>query len=87
MWRCVGVVLTDVSEERRLTQDLHSDTSQKTTFFIVTAVKAWNLTNEDFNWRVIAELENILKEAVVAESRYYPNLRLEGLRKTVKCFG
>jgi hypothetical protein len=34
----------NVPPKRRLTQDLHSATSQKTTFFIVTAVKASNLT-------------------------------------------
>jgi hypothetical protein len=39
MWRCVDIVLTDVSEERRLTPNLHGATYQKTTFFIVTAVK------------------------------------------------
>jgi hypothetical protein len=33
-----------MEEIRRLTQDLHSATSQKTTFFIVTAVKASNHT-------------------------------------------
>jgi hypothetical protein len=33
-----------VPPKRRFTQDLHSDTSQKTTFFIVTAVKAANRT-------------------------------------------
>jgi hypothetical protein len=33
-----------VPPKRRLTQDLHSATSQKTTFFIVTAVKASNRT-------------------------------------------
>jgi hypothetical protein len=33
-----------VPPKRRLTQDLHSATSQKTTFFIVTAMKASNLT-------------------------------------------
>jgi hypothetical protein len=38
MWRRVDVVWTDVSEERRFTQDLHGATSQKTAFFIVTAV-------------------------------------------------
>jgi hypothetical protein len=30
------------------------------------------------------ELENIWKEAVVAESRYYPSICLGGLRKTTK---
>jgi hypothetical protein len=85
MWRCVGLVLTDVSEERiasifreeksareepvwaggcrlrryvppkrRLTQDLHSATSQETTFFIVTAVKASNLSNRLF---IVAEIK------------------------------
>jgi hypothetical protein len=44
MWRCVDIALTEVLEERLLTQDLHNATSQKTTFFIVTAVKASNLT-------------------------------------------
>jgi hypothetical protein len=34
-----------VPPKRRLTQDLHSVTSQKTTLFIVTAVKASNHTN------------------------------------------
>jgi hypothetical protein len=33
-----------IPPKRRLTQDLHSPTSQKTTFFIVTAVKFSNLT-------------------------------------------
>jgi hypothetical protein len=37
-------VFWDVSEERRLTQDLHGTTSQKTAFFIVAAVKTPNLT-------------------------------------------
>jgi hypothetical protein len=36
-----------VPSKRRLTQDLHSATSQKTTFFIVTAVKASNHTYFD----------------------------------------
>jgi hypothetical protein len=44
MWRCVDPLLTDVSEERRLTQDVHSATSQQTTFFIVTAVETSNRT-------------------------------------------
>jgi hypothetical protein len=44
MWRCVDPALTDVSEERRLTQDLQSATSHKTTLFIVTAVKTSNVT-------------------------------------------
>jgi hypothetical protein len=34
MWHRVAVVLTDVSEERRLTPLLHGATSQKTAFFI-----------------------------------------------------
>jgi hypothetical protein len=34
-----------VPPKGRLTQDVHSATSQKTTFFIVTAVKASNLTS------------------------------------------
>jgi hypothetical protein len=41
-WRCVDLALRDVSEERRLTQDLRSATSQKATIFTVTAVKASN---------------------------------------------
>jgi hypothetical protein len=45
MWRRVDLVLTDVSEEGRFTQDLHDDTSQKTAFFKVTAMKTSNLTN------------------------------------------
>jgi hypothetical protein len=54
MLRRVDLVWTDVSEERitsryippkrHFTQDLHSATSQKTAFFIVTAVKTSNLT-------------------------------------------
>jgi hypothetical protein len=31
------------------------------------------------NWRLIAELEKNLKEEVVAESQYNPNLCVEGL--------
>jgi hypothetical protein len=34
----------DVPPKRRLTQDVHSATSQKTTLFIITAVKASNCT-------------------------------------------
>jgi hypothetical protein len=71
MWRRVGFVWTDVSEDRvasifrveesaseepacscrlsspkrRFTQKLHGATSQKTAFFIVTAVKTSNLNN------------------------------------------
>jgi hypothetical protein len=33
-----------VPPKRRVTQELHSATSQKTAFFIVTAVKTLNLT-------------------------------------------
>jgi hypothetical protein len=40
MWRRVGLVITNVSEE----EEPHVTTSQKTTFFIVTAVKTSNLT-------------------------------------------
>jgi hypothetical protein len=32
-WRCVDLVWTEVSEERRFTQNLHSATSQETAFF------------------------------------------------------
>jgi hypothetical protein len=43
--RCrVDRVWTDVSEERQFTQDVHGSTSQKTAFFIVTAVKTSTLT-------------------------------------------
>jgi hypothetical protein len=35
-----------VSAKRRFTQDLHSATSQKTAFFLVTAVKTSNLTQK-----------------------------------------
>jgi hypothetical protein len=45
-WHSVDLILADVSEERRFTQDLHSATSQKTAFFIVTAVKTSNITQE-----------------------------------------
>jgi hypothetical protein len=59
MWRCVDTGLTDVSEERiasifrvppkrRLTQDVHSATYQKTTFFIAIAVKLSNRTTYIF---------------------------------------
>jgi hypothetical protein len=41
-----------VPPKRRLTQDLHSATSQKTTFFIVTAVKASNLTQLSFERKI-----------------------------------
>jgi hypothetical protein len=33
MWRCVDLVWTDISEERRFTEDLHGSISQKTAFF------------------------------------------------------
>jgi hypothetical protein len=35
-------------------------------------------------WHVNNELERIWKEASVAESRYYPSIRLEGLREATK---
>jgi ABC-type nitrate/sulfonate/bicarbonate transport system ATPase subunit len=44
MLRRVALVRTEVSEERRLLQEPHGVTSQKTTFLIVTAVKTSNLT-------------------------------------------
>jgi hypothetical protein len=40
----VALVRTDVSEEYRFLQEPHYITSQKATFFIVTAVKTSNLT-------------------------------------------
>jgi hypothetical protein len=40
----IGELGTDVSEERRFLQKPHGVTSQKTPFFIVTAVKTSNLT-------------------------------------------
>jgi hypothetical protein len=36
-----------VPPKRRFTEDLHGSTSQKTAFFVVTAVKTSNLTEED----------------------------------------
>jgi hypothetical protein len=44
MWLCVDLALTDVPPKRLLTQEIHSATSQKTTFFIVTVVKTLNPT-------------------------------------------
>jgi hypothetical protein len=44
MLRRVAVVRTDVSEKRRFVQEPHGVTSQKTRFFIVTAVKTSNVT-------------------------------------------
>jgi hypothetical protein len=43
MSRRVALVRTDVSEERRFLQEPHGVTTQKTAFFIVTAVKNSNL--------------------------------------------
>jgi hypothetical protein len=45
MLRRVALVTTDDSEEREFLQEPHGVTSQKTAFFIVTAVKTSNLTN------------------------------------------
>jgi L-alanine-DL-glutamate epimerase-like enolase superfamily enzyme len=44
MLRRVALVRTDVSEKRQILQDPHGVTSQKTAFFIVTAVETLNLT-------------------------------------------
>jgi hypothetical protein len=44
MLRCVALVRTDVSEEFSALQEPHGVISQKTAFFIVTAVKTPNLT-------------------------------------------
>jgi hypothetical protein len=44
-----GHVRTDVSEELWFSQEPHGVTSQKTAFFIVTAVNTSNLTGEEFN--------------------------------------
>jgi hypothetical protein len=46
MLRRVVLVRTDISEKRRFLQEPHGVTSQKTAFFIVTAVKTSNLTYE-----------------------------------------
>jgi hypothetical protein len=46
MWRRVDLVWTDVPEECIASiypEDLHEATSQKTAFFLVTAVKTSNL--------------------------------------------
>jgi hypothetical protein len=43
MLRRVALVRTEVSEERRLLQEPSGVTSQKTAFFIVSAVKTSNL--------------------------------------------
>jgi hypothetical protein len=48
MWSRVDLVRTDVPPKRRLTQDLQGATSQKTAFFIVTAVKISNLKNYNY---------------------------------------
>jgi hypothetical protein len=45
MWLYVDPALTDVAEEGGLRQDLQNGTFQKTTFFIVTAVKTSNVTS------------------------------------------
>jgi hypothetical protein len=45
--RRVALVRTDVSEEPRFLQEPHGVTTQKTPFFIVTAVKTSNLTKEN----------------------------------------
>jgi hypothetical protein len=42
--RRVAIVRTDVSEEPRFLQEPHGVTTQKTPFFLVTAVKTSNLT-------------------------------------------
>jgi hypothetical protein len=73
MWRCVDLTLTDVSEERRLTQDLYSATYQKTTFFIVTAVKASNLTYSEllsgFPFIVQVNPDNNLESLCITKQR------------------
>jgi hypothetical protein len=46
----------------------------------ITAVRTSTPTNR----RMIDELKRIWKEAIVAYSRYYPGICLEGLRKTIK---
>jgi hypothetical protein len=47
MWRRVDLVCTEVSEDRRFHQDYPGATSQKTAFFIVTALKTSNLTTDN----------------------------------------
>jgi hypothetical protein len=51
--RHVALVRTDVSEERRFSQEPHGVTSQKTHFFIVTAVKISNHTSVGFIREVV----------------------------------
>jgi hypothetical protein len=48
MLRCVALVRTHVTEERRFLHKPHSVTCQKTALFIVTAVKTSNLTQQHF---------------------------------------
>jgi hypothetical protein len=43
-------VAADIPPKHRFTQELHGATSQKTAFFIVTAAKTSNLTQDDILW-------------------------------------
>jgi hypothetical protein len=47
MLRRVALVRTDVPPKRRFIQDPHGATSHKTSFLVVTAVKATHLTNKN----------------------------------------
>jgi hypothetical protein len=53
---------TSVSRWLRFTHDLHGATSQKTTFFIVTAVKTSNLTFRYFIRREVLDAEKRLQK-------------------------
>jgi hypothetical protein len=51
MLRRVALVRTDVPQKRRFFQEPHGVTSQKTSFFIVTAVKTSNFIYTNNFWR------------------------------------
>jgi hypothetical protein len=69
MCRCVVLAGTDVSEECRFLQESHDGTSQKMTFFIVTAMKTSNLTLTDTVFFYLAWVwENIHGYGILAVS-------------------
>jgi hypothetical protein len=65
MWRCVDIALTDVSEEHRLIQDLHSATSQKTTFFFLCLFAMFGLLFDPENWGDISDILNFKIDTLI----------------------
>jgi hypothetical protein len=91
MLRHVALVTTDVSEElsaskRRFLQEQHGVTSQKTSFFIFTAVKTSNLTKCSSMGRLLIETYGDTKRCGPRGPSYCGSLGISSQRASVASY-